>query len=433
MRHALNMLRVLADHRIVGPPVRLARHLRRRIAHESDGKSGSTRNALRKRLAALQFIGRWLRREGLRRHNGQWVVNSFLPPFPGPAFDRMFAPQYFERPYVLCSASLAVTGDCPADCWHCSMKNRRHGRPLTTADWLDTIGRLLSLGTYNIGITGGEPLLRNDVPELVQAASSGGAVVEVFTSGIAVTEAKLDALRDAGLWAVGVSLDHTDPATVNRLRGTPCAFDAAIAALELSRRKGFYTLINAVADRAMVNSGEYRRLYELGDRLKLHELRLIEPMPCGRLGTISAGQLLDAEQIARLRQFHRAMNCRGRWPKVCAFNEMESPELFGCNAGTGHLHIDPNGDVCPCDFVPLSFGNIREEPLETVYDRMSQAMRHPRRRCFIQSNAPLIQIHSPDREYPLSTELSMQVAAQAPAEPLPDYFRVVGEALRCMP
>jgi MoaA/NifB/PqqE/SkfB family radical SAM enzyme len=433
MRHALNMLRVLADRRIVGPPFRLARRLKRRwIGERTVGKNEGLKDGLRERLAAWEFVRRWLRREGLRRHNGQWVVNSFIPPFPGPAFDRMFAPQYFQRPYVVGSASLAVTGECPADCWHCSMKKRRGGRPLATAEWLDAIDRLLSLGTYNIGITGGEPLLREDLPELVRAASHGGAIVQLFTSGIGLTEAKIDALREAGLWAVGVSLDHTDPATVKRLRGTPWAFDAAIAALELSRSKGLYTLINAVADREMVDAGEHCRLYDLASRLKLHELRLIEPMPCGRLDSLPADRLLDAEQISRLRQFHRETNRRGRGPKVCAFNEMESPELFGCCAGTGHLHIDPCGEVCPCNFVPLSFGNLREERLEAVYDRMSIAMRQPRRHCFIQSNAPLIQLHAAGREYPLRPEISMQVAAQSPRESLPDYFRLVGATLRCI-
>jgi hypothetical protein len=185
-----------------------------------------------------------------------------------------------------------------------------------------------------------------------------------------------------------------------------------------------------VADREMVESGEYRRLYDLASRLNLHELRLVEPMPCGRLTHDSQEKLLGSEHVARLRQFHRKINGRGRGPKVCAFNEIESPELFGCCAGTCHFFIDPSGDVCPCDFVSLSFGNLRGERLEAVYNRMSDALRQPRRRCFIQTHAELIQLHAQGQEFPLPPEISLRVAAQSSADLLPDYFRIVADPLK---
>ena len=129
------------------------------------------------------------------------------------------------------------------------MKNRRAGPDLTTDQWLDVIAQLHELGVSMIAMTGGEPTTRDDLPGLVQAAHRGGAAVEMFTSGIGLTETKINALRDAGLWAVGVSLDHTMPEAVDRMRGAAKAFDPAINALKMSRRAGLYTFINAVADR----------------------------------------------------------------------------------------------------------------------------------------------------------------------------------------
>jgi MoaA/NifB/PqqE/SkfB family radical SAM enzyme len=427
IRHSFDVIRLLTNPRIVLPPLRLAfqRHRKNAGTKTSFASQETTTHGWRQRIGAVLFILRWLQRERLMRHRGQWVINSFIPPFPGSAFDRMFEPKYLNRSYALCSAALSVTDECPADCWHCSIKNRRQGDPLTTTEWLDAIDRLLSLGVYSISFTGGEPTLRDDLPILVQAASRGGAVTQLYTSGIGLTRAKIDALREVGLWAIGVSLDHTDPETVNSLRRSPQAFEAAIAALEASRRAGLYTFINAVADREATNSGEYQRLYDLASRLKLHELRLLEPMPCGRLDSIPEERLLGSEHISRLRRFHHEMNRRGQWPKVCAFNEMESPDLFGCSAGICHLFIDPSGEVCPCDFVPLSFGNIRKESLEIVYDRMSSVLQQPRRNCFIQTNATLIQLNAFGHEYPLQPEMSMKIAAESPVESLPDYYQFV--------
>jgi len=323
------------------------------------------------------------------------------------------------------SAFLAVTTDCPADCWHCSIKNRRTQQQLSHDQWLDVISQLHRKRISLIGLTGGEPTTREDLPDLVRAASEGGAEVELFTSGIGLTQATLDALHDAGLWAIGVSLDRTTPELVTQMRRAPKAFDSAVSALDMSRRAGFYTFINAVADRDSVVSGEYRRLYQLATRLRIHELRLIEPMPCGRLAGNGHDCFLKPEHVAELRRFHRETNRRGRGPKVCAFSQIESPELFGCGAGTQHLFIDPSGNVCPCDFTPLSFGNVLNEELDIIWQRMSDAMQQPRRHCFIQTNAQLIEHHAEGRELPLPPEISCRVTAEAPDEPLPEYFRSV--------
>lgn len=370
-----------------------------------------TNRRFRQCLAALRLMRRRLPGERLLRHNGQWVINSLIPPFPGRPFQRMRDAASAARRSTPHSVFLAVTDACPADCWHCSMKNRRRGELLSTTEWLDAIGQLLPLGVCIIGLTGGEPLMRNDLPELVRAASQGGAAVQLFTSGIGLTEAKIIALHEAGLWATGVSLDNTDPAVVNCRRGTPLAFDAAIAALQMCHRAGLYTFINAVADRQAVVAGEYRRIYDLARLLKIHEVRLIEPMPCGRLASGDRDRFLGPAEILELRRFHRNTNRRGTGPKVCALNEIEAPEVFGCAAGTRHLFIDPYGEVCPCDFVPLSFGNLRWESLETVYNRMSSAMRHPRRRCFIQAHRDLVHSHA-DQQFPLPPKMSLHMVSQ---------------------
>jgi hypothetical protein len=128
--------------------------------------------------------------------------------------------------------------------------------------------------------------------------------------------------------------------------------------------------------------------------------------------------------VAEIRQFHVATNRRGRLPKVCAFNQIESPEVFGCGAGTQHLFIDSAGEVCPCDFTPLSFGQVTQAPLAAIWDRMNDAMGNPRRHCFIQKHHSLI-AQSSRTGYPLPLEQSQQVCAIAGKEPLPDYFALV--------
>lgn len=423
VRHYLNMWVVMCDPRIVGPPLRAYRAFERHRA--ATNGQGSPKSTLGQRLRALAFVRRWLIKEKMTRHRGQWVVNAFLPPFPGKAYERSFANMLPGERISPFSAFVALTAKCPADCWYCSIKNRRKGAPLSTEQWLDVVAQLQKMGVPLIAFTGGEPLVRDDLPELVRAAHDGGSEVQVFTSGIGMTQAKCNALCDAGLWALGVSLDSCDRETVNRACRTPKAYDSAVAALDMSRRAGLYTFINAVADRKVVESGEYRRLYEFGRRLKLQEVRFLEPIGCGRLAVDGQDCFLSPEQVDELRRFHLEMNRLAWGPKVCAFSQHESPEVFGCIGGTLHMFIDPCGDVCPCDLTPLSFGNVLGEGLEAVWKRMTTSMGSPRRHCFMKNDAERIRSYAEGKEFPLPPETSCAIAQESPAGPLPDYFETV--------
>ena len=318
------------------------------------------------------------------------------------------------------SAFLAVTGECQYHCWHCSYRNRPGGG-LETGQWLKIIGELHRLGASIIGFTGGEPCLRADLPQLVSAASAGGAAAIVFSSGSGLNLPLLRELKKAGLWSVCVSLDHPSPAGHDRLRGMPGAHAAACQALRLARESGFYTMVGTVATRALVEDGLLPAMHGLARECGADELRLVEPMPCGLLAR-GEDCLLEPGHVGAIRRFHVETNRKRLRPKVCAFNQIESPELFGCGAGTQHLFMDATGEVCPCDFTAMSFGNAVREPLAAVWSRMSGAMGNPRRHCFIQAHHRLLLKHG---GFPLTPDQSCLVCAEAGREPLPDYFQFV--------
>jgi MoaA/NifB/PqqE/SkfB family radical SAM enzyme len=423
MAQYFQLLRILLDRRVTTVPRRVLAELRRqgkrRLPEEISKSLGGSLPGLK----GLAFMQRWLEGEQLTRHNGQWVINSFLPPFPGPAFDRMFENLLSGRRLSPVSAFLAVTGECPYRCWHCSYKNRLKG-DLATAEWLKIIEALHQLGVSLIGFTGGEPCSRADLPQLVRAASAGGAATIVFSSGAGLELPLVHELKAAGLWSLCISLDHPSAAEHDRLRGTPGSQAKACRALRLAADHGFYTMVGTVATRALVDAGLLPAMHRLASECGAHELRLVEPMPCGLLAQSGADALLAPEQIAALRQFHVQSNRRRLRPKVCAFNHIESPELFGCGAGTQHLFMDATGEVCPCDFTAMSFGNASRELLAPIWQRMSEAMGNPRRHCFIQQYYPLLLKHGQGR-FPLPPDKSRLVCAEVEREPLPDYFALM--------
>lgn len=286
------------------------------------------------------------------------------------------------------------------------------------------IVELHQLGASIIGFTGGEPCTRGDLPELVQAAAKGGAATILFSSGAGLDSRLLKRLKTADLWAVCVSLDHPEPAEHDRLRGAPGCYGRAVQALHEASSLGFYTMVGAVATRALVTQNLLPAMHKTAGDCGAHELRLVEPMPCGLLSGNSEDTFLTAEHIAQVREFHRATNRSGRGPKVCAFNQIESPEVFGCGAGTQHMFIDATGEVCPCDFTGMSFGNVLRAPLAELWKTMSEAMGNPRRHCFVRKHHRLLLEHGEGR-FPLAPEPSLKVCAAAGREELPDYFQQI--------
>ena len=417
----LNLVRILVDPRITRVPRRVLRQLSQQGRQRLPDGVQKSLGRLVPGLKGLAFVRRWLDGEQITRHNGQWVINSFLPPFPGPAFDRMFENLLSGRRLSPVSGFLAVSEVCPYHCWHCSLKNRDHGT-LDTRQWTAVIGQLHRLGASIIGFTGGEPCTRADLPALVAAAASGGAATIVFSSGAGVDSALLQQLKAAGLWSLCISLDHPTAAEHDRLRGAPGAHAQACRALRRAREHGFYTMAATVATRILVEEKLLAPMHRLAGDCGAHEWRIIEPMPCGLLARDHADTLLTPDHIQTLRQFHIVSNRQRLRPKVCAFNRIESPELFGCGAGTQHLFIDAKGEVCPCDFTAMSFGNAAQTPLDQIWSCMSGAMGNPRRHCFIQKHYVLLLRHG-NGHFPLAPEQSLAVCAEAGPEPLPDYFQ----------
>ena len=416
------LLSIILDPRISKAPLRSVRELRKRGIKrmpEVFDKGGSSR------LRGLKFLREWLSGEMLTRHKGKWVLNSFLPPFPGRAYERMFENLLSGRRLSPVSAFLAVTSRCPFSCPHCSIKGRPEG-DLSTESWLKAINELHALGNSVIGFTGGEPLTRKDLPELVKAAVDGGGETIVFSSGAGFTPKLAEKLKAAGLWAFCVSVESFDEERNSKMRNNPEALSIARKALELSVKTGFYTMIGSVARRSFVESREYENIYRVAREIGIDEFRMVEPMPCGKLIDAAEDDLLTPEHIKSLREFHVETNRRGKLPKVCAFNHIESPEYFGCGGGTQHMFIDYNGQVCPCDFTPMSFGCVEKQPLEEIWNRMNEAMHNPRRNCFVQKNHKIIQKHyHKEGRLPLSPEISEEICSEAGTEPFPDYFQMV--------
>jgi MoaA/NifB/PqqE/SkfB family radical SAM enzyme len=238
----------------------------------------------------LWYLLRRMRNEKPHRFAGQTRINTFFPPYPSAAFDR-FLSGVIARRRAPFSTYLAVTGDCPFRCPHCSYGRRPKGG-LPTRQLLDIIEQARSIGTCTLGFTGGEPLLREDLEELVAAASSEGhghashsgpgpMATILFTTGRGLTAARARGLAEAGLSCLTVGVESADPAAHDEVRGAGGSFEEARQAMRLAKEAGLYTALSTVGAAGKIASGELERIYELAAEWGALELRVLAPVATG--------------------------------------------------------------------------------------------------------------------------------------------------------
>ena len=372
------------------------------------------------------FFKDYLSKEKVIEFNGRFVVNTHFPPYPSGAFDN-FAEHISEMGDAakrrLFSVTLAVTNRCNYHCWHCYNAGRSQ-RDMPLSVLKDIAGQLQGLGVVSVTLTGGEPLLRADLEEAA-GAFDRTTYLTLNTTGCGLTSERARALRDSGIFSVGISLDSVNPREHDRMRGTDGAFRTALDALGSVAASGLYPYLIAVATHDFLQPDRFWQFIRFASRSGALEVHLLEPSPTGRL----AGHedvVLNEPDRQLLLDYQKDVAQDDSLPILSCFLYLESPQAFGCGAGLTHLYIDGSGEVCPCNFVPLSFGNIAAEPLVRILDRMGCFFCKPRPSCVGKVLSGYIQTE----RLPLGPDASAEMCRQhlPSVHPMPRYFQIRSQA-----
>ncbi|MCB2186894.1 MAG: radical SAM protein [Deltaproteobacteria bacterium] len=328
-------------------------------------------------------LARVSRQSKATRLDGQIYSNTFTPPYPSPAYDRYLRGliSLAEGRPVPVIANFAVTAKCPCNCWHCSFASREKKKELSTAELRQAIGQVQALGASVIGFTGGEPLLRPDLEEIIASVGPDSTPL-LFTTGFELDRARVRRLKEAGLKMPVVSLDHHTAAVHDRGRRRAGMFDTALKALELFREEGFYVSVSFVPTRELMDDpADLWRTIEFFRAQGVNDMRLTSPILSGRL-TARPEEKLTPANVAAIHDIQRKCTTTPGYPGVFAYDYFESQRFYGCGAGFNYLFVDAEGNVCPCDFTMISLGNLREAPLAEIWQAMSGRFRLPGVTCY---------------------------------------------------
>jgi radical SAM protein with 4Fe4S-binding SPASM domain len=275
---------------------------------------------------------------------------------------------------------LEVIAACQLACTHCFAGDLPRKTTLTLAEIDRLCGELAALGSFRLGLTGGEPLLRKDIIDLVDAATGHGLHPCMTTNALALDEPLARELGKRDLVWLNVSLDGATAETNDAVRGAG-TFDAVVGKLRALGRYMRFTLAFTITKRSApevvacaklarelgAHSAVFRPLYPVGVARAHPEL-----MPSYDDYTGALARLAETTELSAIDPFS---------PTARAETQAVTYAGAGCGAANLVASVSASGDVNPCSFLGPAFdaGNIRTRPFAEIWNA-SQTFRKLRDR-----------------------------------------------------
>jgi PqqA peptide cyclase len=277
------------------------------------------------------------------------------------------------RPYTLVAE---LSYRCPLHCPYCSnpveIAGERYRDELETEHWTRIFREARALGVLQLALTGGEPMVRRDLDELVAAGRAAGLYSTLVTAGIHLTRERAAALKAAGLDHVQVSIQSPDPAENDRIAGTR-SFEKKIAAARAARELGFPLTINCVLHRH--NLDRIEEILALAEELDAQRLELANTQYYGWAALNQQALMPTRGQLERgeaaVQRFRARVGPRINvlWVLPDCFEDLPKPCTGGWARTT--MLVSPDGDALPCHAaatIPgLEFPNVREHSLDWIW------------------------------------------------------------------
>lgn len=270
-----------------------------------------------------------------------------------------------------------VTAACNLACEYCraSASATPDEAELSTEEALAFIDQVAPEKPMII-LSGGEPLLRPDLFTLAEYATDRGVRVSLATNGTLLSPEMVDKIKRAGISRVSISLDGPDAGVHDKVRG-PGSFHLAMRGIENLRGEVDFQINMTITKD---NLHQVCATMDLAEKLGAVAFHLFFLVPTGRgreeelVAPEEQDEILRwvAEECRR-RKIEVKVTCAPQYGRVIreALTEAERKGMMGsaCLAGTNFVFVSRTGDVCPCGYLPVVAGNVREVSFSEIWDR----------------------------------------------------------------
>ncbi len=280
-----------------------------------------------------------------------------------------------------------LTSRCNLDCLHCRAGGPHDAEPgvLNTEQILKTIDDIEQVGKPILVLTGGEPLLRKDLFDIIPYAVQKGFRIALASNGVLINKKMAIKIKEASVARVSLSIDGASAQTHDSFRGLPGSFKGAMDGFENLKSAGIPVQLNTTITKANINElPEIMHLAENMGAVALH-IFLLVPVGCGM--EISESMMISPQQYEETLEwfYHRSKEVSMELKATCAphyyriLHQHEGKSAFkgkhgfhaitkGCLAGSGVCFISHQGDVQPCGYLPVKAGNVLEKPFREIWN-----------------------------------------------------------------
>jgi len=291
-------------------------------------------------------------------------------------------PDFDQQPFVII---WEVTRACGLVCRHCRAEAVPDRNPLELKfdESLDLIDQVVRCNPMTFVLTGGDPMRRPDLLELIRYGSGKGLRIGLSPSATPdLLNSDFDALREAGVARIALSLDGACRETHDLFRGVEGTWDRTLEATSRARAADIEVQINTTFTRQ--NIGEFDRFVEVMGKIKPVLWSVFQLVPTGRG---SMGDLLTADEMEALFENLYELSLVVPWDiktteghhyrrvvlqKSKDISRLKGRAPLGINDGKGFVFVSHTGNIYPSGFLPMAVGNVRRDELLDVYQNHSQ-------------------------------------------------------------
>ena len=281
-----------------------------------------------------------------------------------------------------------VTRRCNLNCAHCRAGSERGPYPgeLDRAKCLEILEQISLVGRPIVILTGGEPLLREDVFDLAEQGTQLGLRMVMATNGTLLTPSLVERMKTSGIKRVSISIDGADEHQHDHLRKVPGAFSGAMEGISLLREAGLEFQINTTITRQ--NVGQIKDILGLAVQLGAAAHHIFLLVPTGRAKEM-VNQEIDAQEYEKLLHWFNQRKdkvslqlkatCAPHYYRILRQQARAKGEQVrfdthgldavtrGCLGGISFCFISHNGIVQPCGYLELNSGDLGEATFQSVW------------------------------------------------------------------
>lgn len=268
-----------------------------------------------------------------------------------------------------------TTKACNLKCEHCYRDaGLKDPQELNTIEGKDLLSEIAKSGFKIVILSGGEPLMRKDIFELISFAKNQGLRPVLGSNGTLITADIARRLKECGLSRAGISLDSIDPLIHDDFRKHNGAWQATVDAMNICKKEGLDFQVHTTVTKR--NWREITKITDFVEGLGAKAHHIFFLVPSGRGKEISDVFIYSEEIRQVLKEIlNKQKQTKMELKPVCApqfvplAREMGLDLRFqkGCLAGISYCCILPNGDVHPCPYLPLLAGNVRQTKFSELW------------------------------------------------------------------